>query len=56
MTMTMAMALPARLISPALSSHGKAMAAEGEVRLYQRPWFWAVIVFAALFIGNLILW
>ena len=29
---------------------------EGEMRLYQRPWFWAAIVFTALFIGNLILW
>jgi len=29
---------------------------EGEMKLYQRPWFWAAIVFTMLFIGNLILW
>jgi SSS family solute:Na+ symporter len=29
---------------------------DGEMALYQRPWFWAAIVFTILFIGNLILW
>ncbi|HEY7838221.1 MAG TPA: sodium:solute symporter family protein [Terriglobales bacterium] len=29
---------------------------DGEMALYQRPWFWAAIVFTVLFIGNLILW
>jgi SSS family solute:Na+ symporter len=29
---------------------------DGELALYQRPWFWAALVFTMLFIGNLILW
>ena len=29
---------------------------DGEMRLYQHPWFWAAIMFTMLFIGNLILW